>query len=218
MAGNPARRREGDTLAARHRSSHAATATCAAVLALGTASCAKPAATTTAANAAPAAQGIARFLPLEDGTVFSYETRGEPGDERGLLVLEVRRPSADRAELVVAGRVTRLVVSAAAVSAASGGFLLREPLVAGAEWKGDFGHVRITHTDQRVTTPAGTFAGCLETVEELATRDAQKRTTTTYCPGVGITVRETEAEQAAERQSERITLKSYGPRFDPAHP
>lgn len=218
MADDSARRRDDDPLAVRHRPSRPVTAACAALLAFGEASCSKPPAPAIGAPAAPAAQGISRFLPLADGTVFSYETRAEPGDERGLLVLEIRRPSANRAELVVAGRVTRLDVTATAVSAVSGGFLLREPLVAGAEWKGDFGHVRLTRTDQSVTTPAGSFAGCLETVEELVTRDAVKRTTTTYCPGIGIAVRETEAEQGAERQSERITLKSHGARFDPAHP
>ena len=165
---------------------------------------------------APAATGLARYLPLEDGTVASFDTVTEPGGERGILVLEIRRPNPNTAELIVAGHASRLSLSNGVVAHAAGGFLLREPLTAGAEWKGDFGHVRLTRTDRSVTVAAGTFTGCVETVEELTTREGQKRTTTVFCPGVGIALRETEAEQGAVQQSERITLKSYGPKFDPA--
>jgi hypothetical protein len=34
-----------------------------------------------------------RLLPLEDATVYSYDTVTEPSGERGLLILEIRRPS-----------------------------------------------------------------------------------------------------------------------------
>jgi hypothetical protein len=174
-----------------------------------------PAATAPAASAT-AASGLARYLPLEDGTVLSYDTVTEPGGERGLLVLEIRRPNEETAELVVAGRAQRLRVSASAVTSYAGGILLREPLTAGAEWKGDFGHVRLIRTDRTLTIGAGTFQGCVETLEALSTREGEKRTTTVFCPGVGIAWRETEAEQGGEHQSERITLKSYGPKFNPA--
>jgi hypothetical protein len=165
-------------------------------------------------RAPPATTGIARYLPLEDGTVFSYDTTTEPDGERGLLVLEVRRPHAESAELVVAGRVRRLGVSEHVVAHPAGGFLLREPLAPGAEWQGDFGRVRVTRVDLRVTVAAGTFSGCLETIETLSTRESEKRTTTTFCPGVGITLRETEVEQGGLHQTERIALKSFGRKFD----
>jgi hypothetical protein len=175
------------------------------------------------AKAAPApaappgtATGLTRYLPLEDGTVFSYETSTEPPTEPGLLILEVRRPRANVAELVVAGRARRLNLTDSAVAHASGGFLLREPLTVGTTWHGDFGRVRVTRVDVPITVRAGTFAGCIETIEEVTTREGQKRTTTAFCPGVGIAVRETEAEQGAMRQSERIALKNYGKKFDPA--
>jgi hypothetical protein len=184
----------------------------AAALAFG---CGRAAAGASAAQAPGAATGPLRYLPLEDGTVFSYETESMPSGERGLLVLEVRRPRRETAELVVAGRVTRLSLTPDTVAHAGGGFLLHAPLVAGAEWQGDFGHVRLTRADARVTVGAGTFTDCIETVEELATREGDKRTTTMFCAGVGITLRETEVEQGGEHQSERIALKSFGKRFDP---
>lgn len=171
----------------------------------------QPAAT---AGTTAATTGIARYLPLEDATVFAYETSTLPASETGLLVLEVRRKTPDTADLVVAGRARRLTLSPSAIVHAGGGFLLREPLTPGAEWPGDFGHVRVTRIETSVTVPAGTFAGCVETVEELATRDGEKRTTTSFCPGVGIALRETEVEQGGEHQSERIALKSFGKKFD----
>lgn len=173
---------------------------------------------TTPRTAAPptvATTGVARYLPLEDGTVFSYETTTEPSGERGLLVLEVRRPRADAATLLVAGRATPLTIGEHAVVHAAGGLLLSEPLVVGAEWRGDFGHVRVTRVGARVTVPAGTFDDCVETVEELSVREGSKRTTTLFCAGVGITQRATEVEQDGEHQTERIALKSFGKRFDP---
>ena len=188
-------------------------ASLAVLVALGCASAPAPAAATAPSTAAA---GLARYLPLEDGTVLSYDTVTEPGGERGLLVLEIRRPRPEAAELVVAGRAQRLRVEATVVSSYAGGILLREPLTTGAEWKGDFGHVRLTRTDRTLTTGAGTFQNCVETLESLATREGEKRTTTVFCPGVGIALRETEAEQGGEHQSERITLKSYGAKFDPA--
>lgn len=174
----------------------------------------------TAAGTPPVApsvtsSGVARFLPLEDATVFSYETTMEPGGERGLLVLEVKRPRAELAELIVAGRSRRMNVTPSAVAHVTGGFLLREPLAVGAHWRGDFGHVRVTSVDRRVVVPAGTFEGCVETVEEMSTDAGTKRTTTSYCPAVGIALRETEAEQEGKHAVERIALKSYGARFQP---
>jgi hypothetical protein len=158
-------------------------------------------------------EGILRYLPLEDETVFSYETRVEPGGERGLLVLEVRRRRPELAELVVAGRAQRLSVSSSSIGLVTGGALLRAPLAEGASWRGDFGRVRVTSTARSVSVPAGKFDGCLETIEEMTSAEGTKRTTTVYCPDVGITLRQTEVEQDAEQATERIELKSYGKRF-----
>jgi hypothetical protein len=157
--------------------------------------------------------GVLDYLPLENETVFSYETRVEPSGERGLLVLEIRRRRPELAELVVAGRIQRLNVSTSAIELVTGGALLRAPLEEGASWRGDFGRVRLTSLSRTVTVPAGTFEKCLETVEEMTSAEGMKRTTTAYCPAVGITLRETEVEQDAQHAIERIELKSFGRRF-----
>jgi hypothetical protein len=176
-------------------------------------SCGQPPAATKTQAATPKG-GVFRYMPLEDGTVFSYETSTQPSGEKGLLVLEIRRPRAESAELVVAGRARRLEVTESALAHVTGGFLLKEPLATGAEWKGDFGRVRVTNTERAVTVPAGEFVDCLETVEEATNAEGSKKTTTAYCPGIGIALRETEAEQEAEYAVERIALKSWGKRFN----
>jgi len=183
-----------------------------AVLALLVAACSAPPAPQAKAPAATAA-GVLRYLPLEHETVFSYDTRVEPSGERGLLVLEVRRRRPELAELVVAGRVQRLNVTSDSIELVTGGALLRAPLTEGASWRGDFGRVRVTHISRTVTVPAGTFKDCIETVEEMTSSEGRKRTTTAFCPAVGIALRETEVEQEAQQATERIELRSFGKRF-----
>lgn len=177
------------------------------------AACGSPPPPASVANVPATAGGVLDYLPLEHETVFSYETRVEPSGERGILILEIRRRRPELAELVVAGRTQRLSVSSSAIELVTGGALLRAPLEEGASWRGDFGRVRVTSTSRSVTVPAGTFEKCLETVEEMTSAEGTKRTTTAYCPAVGITLRETEVEQDAQHATERIELKSFGKRF-----
>jgi hypothetical protein len=61
--------------------------------------------------------------------------------------------------------------------------------------------------------PAGKFAGCIRTVEEAKLAAATRTTTTTFCPGVGITTLQIEGEQEGTSVLQRIALKSFGPRF-----
>jgi hypothetical protein len=176
------------------------------------------------APAAPAAapvvvvSGAERFLPLLDATVFAYETESETTGERGMLVLEVRRPRPERAELVVAGRVRRLEIDATGIKHVTGGWMLKEPIQVGAEWRGDFGQVRVTAIDRTVTTPAGTFSDCLETIETASGPTFAKNTTTAYCPQIGITARRTEVESDEGSGVESIRLRSHGPRVDVVGP
>ncbi len=166
-------------------------------------------------SAAPAVAktSLERYLPLDDDTVYSYETYSERSGERGVLVLRVHRPRPNLAELDVAGRIQRLYVSETSLELATGGYLLLAPLKPSAEWRGDFGQVRITSLDREVSVPAGKFKGCLETVEELATPQVSKRTTTVFCPDVGIAMRETEGQAGGESARETMSLKTYGKAF-----
>lgn len=155
-----------------------------------------------------------RFLPLQGDTVFSYQSYIEDTNERGLVIFEIRRPRPELAEISIAGQVRkRYYFEPGGVRSGQGGYLLRSPLQLNSEWTGDDGKVKVTSIDQSVDVPAGKFSGCLQTIEEARLAQATRKTTTIFCPGVGITVLEIAAEEGATSVLQRLTLKSFGPRF-----
>lgn len=174
----------------------------------------------------PAAQGpaesakptvvteVTRYLPLEHDTVFTYATYIEETNERGIAIFEIKRPRPELAELSVAGQVRkRYYFEAAGVKSSMGGYLLKSPLQLGSEWTGDDGKVKVTSIEQSVNVPAGKFSGCLQTLEDAQLGSARRRTTTVFCPGVGITVLQIEANQEGTSINQRLELKAFGPRF-----
>lgn len=181
--------------------------------------CARPAAPPAAVAPPPpeAAGEVARYLPLQDATVFAYDTTSG-GAQKGMLVLEVRRRRGNLAELTVAGRTRRVELDATGIRHATGGYLLKPPLALHAKFPGDFGMVEVTAVDKPVSVPAGSFVGCVETTEELASAEFNKRTVTVYCPDVGIVARRTEAESNEGNLSESMVLRSHGPRVDLSAP
>jgi hypothetical protein len=64
--------------------------------------------------------------------------------------------------------------------------------------------------DRAVTTPAGKFQHCLETLEE----SAEKRATTVFCPDVGMVLLEVEGLTAEALGKETARLRAYGPKID----
>jgi hypothetical protein len=154
--------------------------------------------------------GVHQMLPLTDRTVSNFNMSTDIGDQ-GILVLEIFRPRPELAELKIAGRIQRLAIEETRISQTTGGILLEEPLTQGRTFKGAFGTVTITETNQLVTVPAGTYAGCLTTVEE--SRDPPKRAVSTYCPGIGLVMLEVESfgEDSALVRTE---LTYHGPRVD----
>lgn len=167
-------------------------------------------------NSAPAASPdeLTRYLPLENDTVFSYATYIEETNERGLAVFEIKRPRPELAELSIAGKVRkRYYFEPGGVRSSQGGYLLKLPLEQNAEWRGDDGNVKVTNVNLSVDVPAGKFSGCIQTVEDAQLGAARRRTTTVFCPGVGITVLEINAEQEGMSVLQRLSLKAFGPRF-----
>jgi hypothetical protein len=155
---------------------------------------------------------VQRLFPLEHNTVFSYVTTAGDGTT-GIYVIEVRRPRSTMAELKVAGNVFRRYLSADGVQAPGGGYVLHSPLGEGAEWKGEFGNVRVTSMSRSIKVPAGEFGNCVETVEEAETPAYTKTATTVFCPGIGMVYYMVEGEQSGAKVSQKLELKSFGPRF-----
>ena len=157
---------------------------------------------------------LGRYLPLENDTVFSYESYIEDTNEHGLVVFEIARPRPELAELSIAGQVRkRYYFEPGGVRSGQGGYLLKSPLSVNSEWTGDDGKVRVTSVAQSVDVPAGKFSGCIQTVEQAQLASATRTTTTVFCPGVGITTLQIEGEQDGTSVLQRLQLKSFGPRF-----
>lgn len=183
------------------------------LLVLGSACGAAP---TASPSAPPAAvvNDLTRYLPLENDTVFSYATYIEETNERGLAIFEIKRPRPELAELSLAGQVRRrYYFEPGGVRSALGGYLLKLPLEQNATFRGDDGQVKVTNVNLSVDVPAGKFSGCIETVEQAQLGAATRKTTTVFCPGVGITVLEINAEKEGMSILQRLSLKSFGPRF-----
>lgn len=155
---------------------------------------------------------VQRLYPLEHNTVFSYVTTDEAG-QTGLYIIEVGRPRQTMAELKVAGNVTRRYISGDGVQAPGGGYVLRIPLTKDAEWRGEFGDVSVKSLSRSVKVPAGEFGNCLETFETAESPAFTKSATTVFCPGIGMVYYLLEGEQSGVKVSQKLELKSFGPRF-----
>lgn len=155
---------------------------------------------------------VQRLFPLEHNTVFSYATTADDGTT-GIYVIEVGRPRSTMAELKVAGNVFRRYISADGVQAPGGGYVLHAPLSEDAEWRGEFGNVSVKSMSRSITVPAGEFGNCVETLEEAETPAYTKTATTVFCPGIGMVYYKVEGEQNGAKVSQKLELKSFGPRF-----
>lgn len=160
---------------------------------------------------APAASGTAtsgsaaeRFFPLVEGKLYHYVTR-ENG-ETGMLVARVHRTDATHGELRLSNATKRFVYGPSGVSYDGGATILKAPVEPGTTWPGEHGGTtKIAATEANVTVAAGTYSGCVQTVEEGG-RIPGARYATTYCPGVGMVLLEVSAVGAEARAE----LKKYG--------
>jgi hypothetical protein len=161
----------------------------------------------TAASAArPPASGssVEQYFPLEEGRLYNYVT--SDNGETGMLVAKVHRTDPTHGELRLSNATKRFVYSAEGVAYDPGAFILKAPLEVGKTWPGEHGGTtRVASVDAAPKVQAGSYTGCVQTVEEGG-RPPGAKFTTTYCPGVGMVSLVVEAP-GAEAKAE---LKSYG--------
>lgn len=155
---------------------------------------------------------VQKLYPLQHNTVFSYATTDE-GGQTGIYIIEIGRPRETMAELKVAGNVFRRYISADGIQAPGGGYVLKSPLSADAEWKGEFGDVSVKSMSRSIKVPAGDFGNCLETLESADTPAYTKTATSVFCPGIGMVYYLVEGEQNGVKVLQKLELKSFGPRY-----
>jgi hypothetical protein len=163
-----------------------------------------PAGPTTPVKVAASGSSVEQFFPLEEGRIYNYVT-SENG-ETGMLVAKVHRTDASHGELRLSNATKRFVYSPGAVAYDNGLFILKAPLDVGATWPGEHGGTtRVASVDAAPKVAAGSYTGCVQTVEEGG-RPPGSKFVTTYCPGVGMVLLEV---QAAGGEA-RAELRSYG--------
>jgi hypothetical protein len=157
---------------------------------------------------------VERYLPLQDGTVFSYDTHSESNDAHGVLIVQISRPRQGRVDLRMGSHTERLELEPAGVAYVEGGYLLKPPFAAGSNWKGRSGTVRVANVDESIAVPAGRFEGCLRTVEASQETGLSRTVTSVYCPHVGLVSVDVEGETGEQHDRETAVLRSFGPRVD----
>ena len=127
----------------------------------------------------------ADFYPLELGWKWAYDLEKE--GQNMLAVYAVLERTPDTA-IIQAGD-ERLVYAigrdglAQKDGATVGDFVVRNPVVLGAEWSVFAGKARIASVDERISLPSGDYEHCL-VVETLRT-DPTRLSRTTFAPGIG---------------------------------
>ena len=155
-----------------------------------------------------AATSTETYFPLEEGKLYNYVTN-ESGDT-GMLVATVHRTDPQHGELRLSNTSKRFVFLpegvAYDVTGTTGAFILKAPLEVGNTWPGEHGGTtKVTKVDAAPKVIAGSYSGCVETVEEGG-RPPGSKYVTTYCPGVGMVL----LDVSAAGGTAKAELKSYG--------
>ena len=154
-----------------------------------------------------AATSTETYFPLEEGKLYNYVTN--EGGDTGMLVATVHRTDPQHGELRISNTSKRFVFLPEGVAydqVNGGAFILKSPLEVGNTWPGEHGGTtKVTKVDAAPKVIAGSYSGCVETVEEGG-RPTGSRYTTTYCPGVGMVL----LDVAAAGGTAKAELKSYG--------
>jgi len=131
-----------------------------------------------------AALTAARLYPLAAGSAWSYDV--DAGDGATVLAtMRVTEAAGGRAAVQGGEGITRYEQRPDGLYRPDrDGYLLKEPLRAGATWPSGGGMTAaISTVSAALETPAGRFTGCVEVVERGAPTGAV--ISTTYCPDVG---------------------------------
>lgn len=127
----------------------------------------------------------ADFYPLDAGWKWAYDV--ERQGEHLLAVYAVLERTPDAAIVQAGEERLEYAVTAAGVAQKEGvtvgDFVLKNPIVLGAEWSVSAGKAKITSVSETVHGPAGDYADCV--VVEVLRSEPTRLSRTTFAPGVG---------------------------------
>ena|GEM_PF-2008750 len=151
----------------------------------------------------------AAYYPLEPGWKWAYDV--EQDGEAILATFAVTLREGERALVSGGDQLLEYVVKPDGIMRPDprgvGDYVLKAPLSRTAAWPVAGGQAKVVGWDQTIDTLAGKFNNCV-TVEE--TRDnPDRRTKTSYAPGVGPIVIEFEAMDMNGLHSTKARLRGY---------
>jgi hypothetical protein len=159
---------------------------------------------------------VSKFFPAVDGTVHAYETKDVLTGATGVLMMRTQVTGARTIE-VKSSKVQRLRYDdKGLLREPQGYYLLRAPLAVGQTWPaGPNVSVAIVKIDAEITVPAGTYRGCVETVDRRVGA-VSGTVKSVYCPDVGLVLLESEGKGQGPGQEvhERVELKSFDKELD----
>lgn len=151
----------------------------------------------------------AAYYPLEPGWKWAYDV--EQDGEAILATFAVTLREGERALVSGGDQLLEYVVKPDGIMRpdprGAGDYVLKAPLSGTAAWPVAGGQAKVVGWDQTIETLAGKFDNCV-TVEE--TRDnPDRRTKTTYAPGVGPIVIEFQAMDMNGLHTTKARLRGY---------
>jgi hypothetical protein len=149
------------------------------------------------------------YYPLEPGWKWAYDV--EQDGEAILATFAVTLREGERALVSGGDQLLEYVVKPDGImrpdAHGAGDYVLKAPLSVTAAWAVAGGHAKVVGWDQTIETLAGKFDNCV-TVEEM--RDnPDRRTKTSYAPGVGPIVIEFQAMDMNGLHSTKARLRGY---------
>ncbi|MGZ3420030.1 MAG: hypothetical protein ACXWUG_14100 [Polyangiales bacterium] len=159
-------------------------------------------------------KGALLYYPFEPNSQWSFRVSGPPGLPTLLKIDKVIAFDGQIA-IVQSGAESRTykIAPDGIVRDPSGAYLLKYPMKLGDKWPGAKGAtVVVTRVDAKVTVPAGTYEGCVETTETIQ-GDEAGLVRTVFCPEVGpveAEVRELNPPPGEVAQFAVQRLLSYG--------
>jgi hypothetical protein len=167
-----------------------------ALFALFTSACATkpPAAPAEAAKARTASD----YYPMDAGWKWAYDLERQ-GDHM-LAVYAVLERTPDAAIVQAGEERLEYAVTAQGIAqkegVAVGDFVLKNPIMLGAQWNVFAGKAKVTSVTAHVSGPSGEYNDCV--VIETLRSDPTRLSRTTYAPGVGPVVIEVQVESGGQ--------------------
>lgn len=144
-----------------------------------------------AAEPSAARHSPLRLMPLAEGNVWTYDAYDQDGHGPTIAGIQVTRGTASEftvASLFAANsRETYQVRPEGIYLPDTGAWLLRDPVVVGERWPTrNERQAEVVDTNVRVTTPRGTFEGCVQVNEDGG--ELEIHVETIYCTDIGVVV------------------------------